>query len=138
MADVFSEEKRSWLMAQIRGKDTKPEPLLRSLLHRLGYRFTINGPRNKNLPGKPDIVLPKWHTAICIRRTHQSPTRHSELIQLGWNVIAITRSEITNPEKALHLTNRLPSLIEQKPIDPQNPNNTCHMHIAAEQEGWFE
>ena len=53
-------------MSRIRGKDTKPELFVRSLLHRLGFRFTVNGPRNKRLPGKPDIVLPKYGTVILV------------------------------------------------------------------------
>ena len=66
MADVFTPEKRSWLMSRIRGKNTKPELVVRSLLHRLGYRFTVNGPRNRELPGKPDIVLPRFRTVIFV------------------------------------------------------------------------
>ena len=50
-------------MSGIRGKDTKPEILVRRLLHRLGYRFRLHC---KDLPGKPDIVLPKWHTVIFV------------------------------------------------------------------------
>ena len=48
------------MMARIRGKDTKPELIVRSLLHRAGVRFSL---RRKDLPGKPDIVLPK-HAAV--------------------------------------------------------------------------
>jgi DNA mismatch endonuclease (patch repair protein) len=43
MADVFTPEKRSEVMSRIRGRDTKPELALRSMLHRLSYRFTVNG-----------------------------------------------------------------------------------------------
>ena len=66
MADVFSPEKRSEVMSSIRGRDTKPELALRSMLHRLGYRFTVNGPKNQSLLGKPDVVLPasKPNTAM--------------------------------------------------------------------------
>ena len=53
VADVFSKEKRSWVMSRITGKDTKPELLLRSMLHWRGFRFTVNGPKNKKLPGRP-------------------------------------------------------------------------------------
>jgi DNA mismatch endonuclease, patch repair protein len=66
MADVFSSQKRSEVMSRIRGSNTKPELALRSMLHSLGYRFTVNGPKNKSLPGRPDIVLPKYHTAIFV------------------------------------------------------------------------
>ena len=64
--DVFTPEKRSEVMSRIRGRDTKPELALRSMLHRLGYRFTVNGPKNKSLPGRPDIVLPKHRTVIFV------------------------------------------------------------------------
>lgn len=50
-------------MSRIRGRDTGPEVSLRSLLHRAGLRFRL---RAKDLPGKPDIVLPKYHTAIFV------------------------------------------------------------------------
>lgn len=53
-------------MSRIRGKDTKPELIVRSMLHRAGYRFTVNGPLNRSLPGKPDIVLPKYRTVIFV------------------------------------------------------------------------
>lgn len=53
-------------MSRITGKDTKPERLLRSLLHRHGFRFTVNGPLNNQLPGRPDIVLPKYRTIIYV------------------------------------------------------------------------
>jgi DNA mismatch endonuclease (patch repair protein) len=64
--DVFTPEKRSDVMSSIRGRDTKPELALRSMLHRLGYRFTVNGPKNKTLPGKPDLVLPKYRTVVFV------------------------------------------------------------------------
>ena len=63
MADIVSPEKRSDMMSGIRGKDTKPEIVVRQLLHRLGYRFRLH---RKNLAGKPDIVLPKWRTVIFV------------------------------------------------------------------------
>lgn len=50
-------------MSRIRGKNTKPELLIRSLLHRAGYRFRIHAP---NLPGKPDVVLPKYRAVIFV------------------------------------------------------------------------
>jgi DNA mismatch endonuclease (patch repair protein) len=56
MADIFTPEKRSQIMSRIRNRDTKPELAVRSMLHRFGYRFTVNGPKNSSLPGRPDIV----------------------------------------------------------------------------------
>lgn len=66
MTDKLTPEQRSWNMAQIKSKDTRPELMVRSMLHRAGYRFTVNGPRNKTLPGKPDIVLPKYRTVLFV------------------------------------------------------------------------
>lgn len=63
MADVFSKAKRSWVMSRIHGKHTTPERTLRSLLHRAGYRFSLHA---SALPGRPDIVLPKYRTAILV------------------------------------------------------------------------
>ena len=50
-------------MARVKGKDTKPEILVRSLLHKLGYRFRLH---IRNLPGSPDIVLPRYKAAILV------------------------------------------------------------------------
>ena len=63
MADILTKEKRSWNMSRIKGKDTKPELLLRRLLHRRGFRFRLH---DKKLPGKPDIVLPRYRTVIFV------------------------------------------------------------------------
>lgn len=64
MVDVVSTEKRSSMMSGIRSKDTKPERMVRSVLHRLGYRFRLH---RKDLPGKPDIVLPKHRKIILVQ-----------------------------------------------------------------------
>ena len=63
MTDTISKEKRSWNMSRIRSRDTGPELVVRSALHRLGYRFRIH---RKDLPGKPDIVLPGYRTVIFV------------------------------------------------------------------------
>ena len=47
-------------MSRITGKDTKPELLLRSMLHRRGFRLTVNGPKNKKLPGRPLLGICFW------------------------------------------------------------------------------
>ena len=73
MADVLTKEQRSYNMSQIRNKDTRPEMLVRSIVHRLGYRYALH---RKDLPGKPDMVLTRhrkiifihgcfWHTHKC-------------------------------------------------------------------------
>lgn len=63
MADIVSKAKRSQMMSGIRGKDTKPEITVRQGLHARGYRFRLH---RKDLPGKPDIVLPKYRAAIFV------------------------------------------------------------------------
>ncbi|MFW6152527.1 MAG: very short patch repair endonuclease [Verrucomicrobiota bacterium] len=123
MVDKLTKEHRSWNMSRIRGKNTKPEYIVRSLLHRMGYRFTVNGPKNKKLPGKPDIVLPKYKTVIfvhgCFWHRHPgcsqttSPSTRKEFWQkkfasnverdkrnqkslrdMGWKVIVIWECDV--------------------------------------------
>lgn len=64
MADVHTKEQRSYNMSRIKGKDTKPELLVRKFLHAQGFRYKLH---DKTLPGKPDIVLPKYKTVILIQ-----------------------------------------------------------------------
>ena len=61
--DIFTPEKRSEIMGRIRGKDTKPEILVRKKLHAAGFRFRLH---RKDLPGRPDITLPKHKTVIFV------------------------------------------------------------------------
>jgi DNA mismatch endonuclease (patch repair protein) len=61
MADTVSPETRSRMMSGIRGKDTKPEMILRRGLHALGFRFRLH---DRRLPGKPDLVFPKYRAVI--------------------------------------------------------------------------
>lgn len=63
MTDTLSKEERSRVMAKIKSRDTKPEKKVRSLLFSLGFRFRLC---QKNLPGKPDIVLKKYRTVIFV------------------------------------------------------------------------
>jgi DNA mismatch endonuclease (patch repair protein) len=63
MVDSLTAERRSWNMSRIRGRNTGPELRLRSLLHRAGFRFRLHA---KHLPGRPDVVLPKYRTAIFV------------------------------------------------------------------------
>ena len=63
MVDKLTKEHRSWVMSRIRSRDTKPELIVRSMLHRCGYRFSL---RKNDLPGKPDVVMPKHNTIIFI------------------------------------------------------------------------
>ena len=63
MADVHDKKTRSYNMSQIKSGNTKPELLVRKFLHASGYRYKLH---DKTLPGKPDIVLPKYKTIIFI------------------------------------------------------------------------
>ncbi len=63
MADVHDKKTRSYNMSQIKATNTKPEIMVRKFLHAQGFRYTLH---NKKLPGKPDIVLPKYKTIIFI------------------------------------------------------------------------
>jgi len=68
--DVFTPEKRSAVMSRIRSKNTKPEMIVRSMLHRMGFRFRLH---RSDLPGKPDIVLPKHKTVIFVNGCYWHP-----------------------------------------------------------------
>jgi DNA mismatch endonuclease (patch repair protein) len=63
MADVHDKATRSYNMSRIKNKDTKPEMLVRKFLFANGFRYRLN---DKKLPGKPDIVLPKYKTVIFV------------------------------------------------------------------------
>ncbi len=145
MADIFTPEKRSEVMSKIRGRDTKPEIAVRSMLHRHGYRFTVNGPKNKKLPGRPDIVLPKHNVLIFVhgcfwhghhgcrdfriprtriefweKKIHGNIARDQRTLAalhlLGWKTVVVWACEMkTLPAKA-DLYARLPALIELEPV----------------------
>lgn len=136
--DRISKEHRSWNMAQIRGKGTTPELVVRSLLHRLGYRFRLH---RKDLPGHPDIVLPKygsvifvhgcyWHrhkgcrfaytpksrTAFWQRKFAENIERDRRnlnvLDEMGWRVLVVWECQIANEDS---LTDRLLRFLESAP-----------------------
>ena len=119
MTDLISPEKRSHIMSMIRGKNTKPELIVRRYLFQHGFRFRVNVRR---LPGTPDIVLRKYHTAIfvngCFWHKHDCPRfvwpstneeywrpkimgnverdkrNFAELQQLGWTVLTVWECEL--------------------------------------------
>ena len=92
MTDVHTREQRSRNMAAIRGKNTKPEIRVRSALHALGYRFRLH---RKDLPGKPDIVLPKHHLIIFVHGCFW----HSHSCRYG-SVVPATRAEFWSAKRA--------------------------------------
>ena len=61
--DHLTAEKRSWNMSRIRSTDTRPEKRVRSVLHKMGYRFRLH---SQSLPGKPDLILPKHKTVVFV------------------------------------------------------------------------
>src|SRR5438094_266437 len=63
MADIFCKQKRSEIMSAVKGKNTSPEVLVRSLAHKLGFRFRLH---SEGLPGKPDIVFPCHRKAVFV------------------------------------------------------------------------
>ena len=126
-------------MRRIRGRNTKPERIVRSLLHQAGYRFTVNGPKNQSLPGRPDLVLPRhravvfvhgcyWHRHKGCRYAYQPKSRIDfwtskfeenvrrdrrnvkDLKALGWKVIVIWECQ-TRSEK---LCQKIPELVSQQ------------------------
>ncbi|MET1410737.1 very short patch repair endonuclease [Roseibium sp. HPY-6] len=63
MADIVSAKTRSRMMAGIKGKDTKPEMVIRSALHKANFRYRLH---NRRLPGKPDLVFRKWRAVLFV------------------------------------------------------------------------
>lgn len=129
MADVHDKQTRSYNMSQIKGKNTKPELLVRKFLFASGFRYRLN---IKDLPGKPDLVLPKYKTVIfingCFWHGHQgcryfvrpqtrtdwwlekiTVTRFRDqcnivhLKALGWNVIIIWECQLKKEIKQISL-----------------------------------
>lgn len=78
MADVFTPEKRRRIMSRVKGTDTRPEMIVRSLVHRMGYRFRLH---RRDLPGCPDLVLKKHGKVIfvhgCFWHGHKGCRRSS-------------------------------------------------------------
>ena len=131
MADVHEPEIRSYNMSQIKGKDTKPEMLVRKFLHAHGFRYHLH---DKKLPGKPDIVLPKYNTVVmvhgCFWHGHEGckyyvvpKTRtqwwldkintnkrkdkenESELKTLGWDVLTVFECALKSEKRDETLIN---------------------------------
>lgn len=124
MADTYSQERRSEIMSRITSRNTKPEIRVRSLLHQMGFRFRLH---RKDLPGKPDIVLPKWNTVVLVhgcfwhghdccdghipksnttywssklaRNRQRDKENSAKLIMLGWKLIVVWECQTGNVEK---------------------------------------
>jgi DNA mismatch endonuclease (patch repair protein) len=140
MADVFSQRTRSWLMSRIRQRDTEPEITARKFLHLHGYRFRLHA---RNLPGTPDIVLPRprvvifvngcfWHHHARCRRASMPTSNRSfwetkigkniardkqarrRLHSLGWSVITLWQCQLSSREKRDACLARLIRRLESK------------------------
>jgi DNA mismatch endonuclease (patch repair protein) len=131
--DILTKKQRSAHMSRIRGKDTKPELVVRRMLRSMGFRFTLH---DKKLPGTPDIVLPKRRRAILVhgcffhshtgcRLAYKPKTRRAlwrakfirnvardaavrkALKTAGWRVTVIWECETRKPNKLLRRLNRI-------------------------------
>jgi DNA mismatch endonuclease (patch repair protein) len=129
MTDIMTKEQRHRCMQAIRANDTKPEMIVRRYLFACGMRFRIHC---ENLPGKPDLVLPKYHTAIFINgcfwhghqgckffrlpktnelfwtnkiaKNHERDIRvRAELKQLGWNTMVVWECQLKPNVRAQNL-----------------------------------
>ncbi len=127
MVDTLTPEQRSRVMSRVRGKDTKPEKKVRSLLHAAGYRYRIH---RRDLPGVPDIVLPRYHAVVfvhgCFWHGHSGcnrakmPTTQTDfwkqkidanrardrrnikaLENLGYSVVVVWQCDLRFPERVL-------------------------------------
>jgi DNA mismatch endonuclease (patch repair protein) len=124
LADIVDKATRSRMMAGIRGKNTKPELLLRSGLHRKGFRFRVHV---EGLPGKPDIVFPKYRAVIfahgCFWHGHDCPlfkwpstrkdfwrmkittnnkrdqSKRKELADSGWRILTVWECALKGNQK---------------------------------------
>ena len=128
MVDVHTKIHRSYNMSRIRCKNTKPEMLVRSLVHRMGFRYSLH---RKDLPGKPDLVLVKhkkvifvhgcfWHMHRCrygsvVPKTNKKfwkikcegnvdrdKRNLRKLRREGWKVLVIWECHIRNTEKLIN------------------------------------
>lgn len=100
MADRITPEQRHYTMSRIRSENTKPEILLRRSIWRLGFRYKIN---DKKLPGKPDIVLPKYRTVVfihgCFWHGHNGCiTSHTPKTNTDFWTAKITRNQQRDQE----------------------------------------
>lgn len=138
MADIKTKESRSYNMSRIAGKDTKPEELVRKYLFSKGFRYRKNV---RELPGTPDLVLPKYRTVIfvngCFWHGHEGckyfvwpksnaefwrqkietnisrdRRKEAQLRDMGWNVMIVWECEL-HPSKKQATLERLESQLRQ-------------------------
>ena len=133
MTDNLSPEDRSWCMSRIRSRGMKPELAVRSMVHRLGYRYRLH---RRDLPGSPDLVLPRHKSVIfvngCFWHWHPDPDcpiaglpksnlsywepkltrtrvrdrQHvASLEARGWRVLVVWECQLRNPVAVLEVIN---------------------------------
>lgn len=160
MADVMTPEQRSRCMAAIKGKDTKPELIVRKYLFSRGLRFRV---QVRKLPGTPDIVLPKYKTVIFVngcfwhghdgckyfrlpksnvdfwktkitRNIERDAETEAELIKLGWKVISIWECEIKAVTGRLDRLEKLYNSIVSPDLYSED---NMEQNVAAEPEASY-
>jgi len=140
MVDTLSRERRSWLMGRVPHFDTKPEMAVRKMLYGMGYRYRLH---RKDLPGRPDIALPKmkkaifvhgcfWHRHDCKKATtpksngsfwldkfDQNVKRDrkalADLSELGWEAVIVWECEVSDLER---LADKLANFLEHANANP--------------------
>lgn len=133
--DIFTKSKRSEIMSRVGRVNTTPEKAVRSILHKLGYRFSL---QKRSLPGSPDICLPRYRAVVfvhgCFWHRHRGckyastpKTRRAfwikkfeaniardkrvmrEIKYMGWKSITVWQCELKDPERLRkYLTKKLP------------------------------
>lgn len=162
MADVMTPEQRSRCMAAVKGKDTKPEMIVRKYLFSRGMRFRV---QVRKLPGTPDIVLPKYKTVIfvngCFWHGHEDckyfrlPKSNIEfwkekiernierdresmqaLLDLGWKIIRVWECELRNKANRENTLNKIYKSITSSESTRYSFEET-DIPMAAEQEAGY-
>lgn len=155
--DIWDKKKRSEVMSKIRSKNTKPEVILRKALFAEGYRYRIN---YKKLPGKPDIVLPVYRTAIFVhgcfwhghedckiahipktnsgfwkeklaRNKERDRLNNQEIKLLGWKVVTIWECEITK-KTIPTIINMLTKIFNEESVDPSPMQIKVYEEISGD------
>ncbi|PUB10053.1 very short patch repair endonuclease [Yoonia sediminilitoris] len=148
MTDIVDKQTRSRMMAGIKGKDTKPELVLRRALHARGFRYRLH---SKTVPGRPDLVFPKHHAIVFVhgcfwhrhegcRYTTTPSTRpefwqakfdanvardrsvHDQLLDAGWRVATVWECALRRPEETTLAANLLAAWLRSSAAEIQIGN----------------
>lgn len=165
--DTLSKQQRHNNMASIKGKNTKPEMIIRRYLWHCGFRYRVNNPR---LPGHPDIVLHKYRTCVFVngcfwhghegcrhyvvpktntdfwvrkimRNKERDKETQQQLARMGWHCITVWECELKKDRREQTLTSLAFTLnhiyLKDRSILYQVPEEETGMCIAAEPEGEY-